>query len=189
MFDTDGPSAKTISALERYLQPGEKLLVAERIRREMTSAEWIGLLCGAPVLGLIGAAAGSLIGRSIVEQRDVGSLAHHSRCDDGFILITDRSLRLVKRGFLGSVDGQLAEMPISWLGSLGVAENKKIHLQFSDGSVRGFKLTNKRVLPYLQSLRPWIESTHRAAIQPMPNGPAGTAAGFGASQPAMAEAW
>ncbi|MFA9565334.1 MAG: hypothetical protein ACERLM_11605 [Acidimicrobiales bacterium] len=28
------------------------------------------------------------------------------------------------------------------------------------------KLSNKRVLPYLNSLRPWIESTHRAALPP-----------------------
>lgn len=189
MFDSDGLKATTIAQLERYLQPGEKLLVAERIRRETTSAEWIGLLCGAPVLGLLGALAGSLIGRAVAEQKDVGSVAHGSRCDDGFILITDRSLRLVKRGFLGSVDHQVAEMPISWLRTLEVIEHRKMRLHFSDGSVRCFKLTNKRVLPYLQSLRPWIESTHRAAIQSMSNTPAGTDAGLAASQPAMAEAW
>jgi hypothetical protein len=80
-------------------------------------------------------------------------------------------------------------MPISWLRSLEVAEHRKVRLHFSDGSVRGFKLANKRVLPYLQSLRPWIESTHRAAIQPMVATPARQGPGLFGHQPTMAEAW
>lgn len=150
MFDAKDPSPEAIGALEQLLDPGEKLLVAERVRRVTTPAEWIGMACRAPL----------------------------------FLLITDQSLRLVKRGFRSSVEEQQARLPISWVRSLQAEEpGKKLHLYFSDGSSRSLKLSNERVIPYLNSLRPWVESTFKAAVAPraVPTNPA--------RDLAVAEAW
>lgn len=170
MFDSKDLGPEITSQLGCLLEPGEKLLVAERVRRLTTPAEWVGLLCGAPLLGAFGAVAGLFIARSIVEQKAAGTLGGHCRSDNGFLVITDRSLRLVKRRFAGSVGEEEARLPISWVRSLQADDQgKKLHLSFSDGSSRGLKLSNRRVIPYLNSLRPWVESTHQAAIALRPN--------------------
>ncbi len=162
MFDSKDLGPEVTGQLERFFDPGEKLLVAERVRRVTTPAEWIGLVCGVPLFGALGAVAGSLIARSIVEQKEAGTLGGHCRSDRGFLVITDRSLRLVKRGFRNAVGDEQARLPISWLRSLQADERgKKLHLSFSDGSSRGLVLANGRVIPYLNSLRPWVESSHQ----------------------------
>lgn len=183
MLDSKELGPEVVGLLERSFDPGEKLLVAERVRRLTTPAEWIGLVCGAPLFGAPGAVAGSMIARSIVEKKETGTLGGHCRSDRGFLVITDRSLRLVDRGFRSSVGEEQARLPISWLRSLQTDERgKKLLLSFTDGSSRGLVLANGRVIPYLNSLRPWIEASHQAAIAPM------TAASQPGRVPTMVEA-
>ena len=158
-------STRTRQQIEDRLPAGEQILVAEEVKRVSTKNERMFT-----VLGLLGGLIGAAVAASATrwaEERDLaGSVAHRFRLDSAYLVITDHSIHAIKRGFLGSLGADIARVPTSWIRSLETGAPKNVTLHFSDGSSRSVKLSNKRVLPYLNSLRPWIESTHRAALQP-----------------------
>ncbi len=92
-----------------------------------------------------------------------GRLAAAGRLPLGraYLVITDRSLWLIRRGQFDHVGHEIAHLPIASMRSLETEQPKRLTLHFGDGSAWTLELSNRSVMPYLQSLRPWVELTHR----------------------------